>query len=95
LSGERFAELATTADALIAEAVAAGQLREGFTRQDTAVLAVMVGTVAGATRTADPFAWRRYSEFVVDGTRAVANPAAVAQPPLPFRDAAHALGGML
>lgn len=95
LSGERFAELATTADALIDAAVAAGQLREGFTRQDTIVLALMVSTVAGATRGADPSAWRRYSEFVVDGTRAVANPAAITQPPLPFPDAAHAVGAML
>lgn len=95
LAGDRFTELATTADALIDAAVAAGELRDGFTRQDTTVLAVMVASVAGATRDADPSAWRRYSEFVVDGTRASANPAAVAQPPLPFAETARALGGML
>ncbi|WP_382306828.1 TetR/AcrR family transcriptional regulator [Herbiconiux sp. UC225_62] len=95
LAGENFAELASTADSLIAAAVAAGELHEGFTRQDTVVLAVMVATVAGATRDADTSVWRRYSEIVVHGTRATAGSVAVSHPPLSFAETAHALGGML
>ncbi|MGP3535128.1 TetR/AcrR family transcriptional regulator [Microbacterium sp. RD1] len=94
-SAERFDELATTADALIDAAVAAGELRPGFTRQDTTVLAVMVGSVAVATRASDADAWRRYATIVVDGTRPSGDPSPLTPAPLPFRDTTDALGRML
>jgi len=52
----------------------------------------MVGKVADITRAADPEAWRRYAQLLVDGTR----PSAATQPlspaPLSFPDIAAALG---
>lgn len=59
--GELAHRLAEAADGLIAAAIAAGELRSGFTKQDTTVLAVMVGTIAAAARGADPDVWRRYA----------------------------------
>jgi len=87
--------LAPTADALIAEAIAAGELRVGFTRQDTTVLAVMVSAIAAATRSQDPDLWRRYAQVVVDGTRPTAATGPLAPDPLSFTRTAEALGGTL
>lgn len=62
---DRADQLAKTADGLITRAVIAGELHEGFTRQDTTVLAVMVGSIATVTRESDPqvcgVATRRWS----------------------------------
>lgn len=87
--------LAPEADALIAAAVAAGELRPGFTRQDTTVLAVMVGTIAAATREPHSDLWRRYAQLVVDGTRPTATTSALSPDPLSFARTAEALGRML
>lgn len=88
-------QLASTADDLIARAIEAGELRTGFTRQDTTVLAVMVGMIATATRESDPDLWRRYAQVVVDGTRPTAQTGPLAPDPLSFAGTAEALGRTL
>lgn len=88
-------KLGSTADGLIAGAIAAGELRAGFTRQDTTVLAVMVSAIAAATRGQAPELWRRYAQIVVDGTRPSAHPDPLAPEPLPFEAIAIALGRTL
>jgi len=87
--------LGSTADRIITGAIAADELREGFTRQDTTVLAVMVGTIAATTRSEDPDVWRRYAQIVVDGTRPSAHRDPLLPPPLPFTATAAALGRTL
>lgn len=93
--GELAHRLAEAADGLIAAAIAAGELRSGFTKQDTTVLAVMVGTIAAAARGADPDVWRRYAQLVVDGTRPTAHTDPLAPDPLSFVSTAEALGRTL
>lgn len=87
--------LGTTADGLIDAAVAAGELRAGFTRQDTVALAVMVSGIAPAIRDVDPGLWRRYAALVVDGTRPSASPEPLSPEPPPFRAVAEAMGRTL
>lgn len=87
--------LGSTADRLIADAVAAGELRAGFTRQDTIALAVMVSTIARASLDADPGLWRRYASLVVDGTRPGAAAAPLAPEPPEFRAMTEALSRVL
>lgn len=87
--------LGATADRLIADAVAAGELRPGFTRQDTIALAAMVSTIALATREDDPELWRRYADIVVNGTRATAGAAPLAPEPPGFRAMTEALSRVL
>ena len=89
------AQLASTADRIIANAVAAGELRAGFTRQDTTVLAVMVRAIATATREVDPDVWRRYAQIVVDGTRPTTESSELSPGPLSFTSTADALGRAL
>jgi AcrR family transcriptional regulator len=83
-----------TCDQLISAAIDAGELREGFTRQDTMVLGAMIGQVAAATRD-HPEVWRRYAQLVVDGTRPVGSHEALSPAPLSFLDTADALGRTL
>lgn len=87
--------LAETADRLIADAVAAGELRPGFTRQDTIAVAVMVSTIARASLDAEPDLWRRYASLVVDGTRPAASTAPLAPEPPEFRAMTEALSRVL
>ncbi|KNY05230.1 TetR/AcrR family transcriptional regulator [Microbacterium sp. GCS4] len=87
--------LATAADRLIAEAVAAGELRPGFTRQDTIALGVMVSTLAMAYRERGPELWRRYATMVVDGTRPSASASPLAPQPPAFRAMAESLSRVL
>lgn len=61
---------------IIDKAIAAGELRPGFTRQDTVTFGIMIGQVAAATRELDPQLWHRYAQVIVDGTR----PQASAEP---------------
>jgi AcrR family transcriptional regulator len=88
-------QLASTADGIIAKAVEAGELRRGFTRQDTTVLAVMVRSIATTTRQFDANAWRRYAQIVVDGTRPTNQTEPLAPEPLAFARTAEALGRAL
>ncbi|MDN4614106.1 TetR/AcrR family transcriptional regulator [Leifsonia sp. F6_8S_P_1B] len=87
--------LGSTADRLIADAVAAGELRPGFTRQDTIALAVMVSTISLASRDTGPELWRRYASIVVDGTRPSAGSAPLAPEPPDFRAMTEALSRVL
>lgn len=87
--------LAPVADELIERAIEAGELRDGFTRQDTTVLAVMVSSIAAVTRHLDPLLWRRYAQIVVDGTRPGAMVGPLSPEPLPFAITAEALGRTL
>lgn len=86
--------LGSTADRLIADAVAASELRPGFTRQDTIALAAMVSTIALASRETDPELWRRYASFVVHGTRPAAAARLEPEPPA-FRTMTEALSRVL
>ncbi|GIT79653.1 TetR family transcriptional regulator [Leifsonia sp. LS1] len=86
--------LGSTADRLIADAVAAGELRPGFTRQDTIALAAMVSTIALAARDTEPDLWRRYASVVVDGTRPGAGDRLAPEPPA-FRAMTEALSKVL
>lgn len=88
-------QLASTADRLIDAAIAAGELRVGFTRQDTIALAVMVSTIALASHDGFPDLWRRYAAIVVDGTRPVAPLADLAPGPPEFRVMAESLSLVL
>ena len=88
-------QLASTADRLIADAITAGELRAGFTRQDTTVLAVMVRTIATTTRASHPDLWRRYAQIVVDGTRPTSHSAPFDPEPLTFVQTVDALGRTL
>lgn len=92
---DRAAQLAKTADGLIIRAVIAGELREGFTRQDTTVLAVMAGSIATVTRESDPQVWRRSAQMVVDGTRPTIHTDPLTPAPLSFVGTAEALGRTL
>ncbi|MFT4225456.1 TetR/AcrR family transcriptional regulator [Micropruina sp.] len=87
-------ETASTVDGLIGAAIAAGELHEGFTRQDAVVLGAMVGRVAGATREEHPELWRRYAQLIVDGTRTSGHEP-LRQGALPFPDTVRAMGHML
>lgn len=87
--------LGTGADRLIADAIAAGELRPGFTRQDTIALGVMVSTIALASRDTDPELWRRYASLVVDGTRPTTGTAPFAPEPPAFRAMTEALSTVL
>ncbi|MFB4354264.1 helix-turn-helix domain-containing protein [Microbacterium sp. LS_15] len=87
--------LSAGADALIRDAVAAGEVREGFTRQDTIALGVMVGTLAVASRDSGLELWRRYASIVVAGTRPSASPAPLLPQPLGFREMAESLSRVL
>jgi len=86
--------LGSTADRLIADAVAAGELRPGFTRQDTIALAAMVSTIALASRDAEPDLWRRYASIVVHGTRPAGAGLLEPEPPA-FRAMTEALSRVL
>jgi AcrR family transcriptional regulator len=88
-------ELEESADRLIEAAILAGELRDGFTRQDTTVLAVMVGGIATVTRDQDSALWRRYAQIVVDGTSPSAHPDALSPDPLSFPATTDALGRSL
>jgi AcrR family transcriptional regulator len=87
--------LASTADQLIANAIAAGELRSGFTRQDTIAIAVMISTIAMASRDAEPELWRRYADLIIDGSRPSASPAALTPAPPEFRAMTEALSRVL
>lgn len=87
--------LSSTADRLIAKAVAARELRSGFTRQDTIAIAVMISTIAMATRDTDPELWRRYADLIVDGCRPSASPAPLMSAPPEFRAMTEALSRVL
>ncbi|WP_144874558.1 TetR/AcrR family transcriptional regulator [Microbacterium sp. 1.5R] len=87
--------LAGVADALIDAAVAADELRPGFTRQDTIALGVMISTLAMAYREIEPDLWRRYAALVVDGTRPSIATAALDPRPLEFRAMAESLSRIL
>lgn len=84
--------LADTCDRLIANAIAAGELRDGFTRQDTTALAVMVSTIAAAKQEADSELWRRYALIIIDGTRPAAASAPLTPEPPAFPTMTEALG---
>ena len=88
-------QLASTADGLIAAAIEAGELRAGFTRQDTTVLAIMVRTIVAATGETAPGLWRRYADIVVDGTRPTSHAGPLRPAPLDFTSTAEALGRTL
>ena len=88
-------QLASTADGLIAAAIEAGELRAGFTRQDTTVLAIMVRTIVAATGETAPGLRRRYADIVVDGTRPTSHAGPLRPAPLDFTSTAEALGRTL
>ena len=50
-------------------AQAAGALRSDVTETDLAMISLMIGAVADATRDVDPGVWRRYLHLVLDGLR--------------------------
>jgi len=87
--------LASSADRFIANAVAAGELRSGFSRQDTIALAAMVSTIALAARATDPELWRRYACMVIDGTRPTTAAAPLTPEPPSFRAMTEALSRVL
>jgi len=92
--GARFAEalaerFVPAAEATVARAIVAGELRADFTAPEVCLLGFMVGKIADITRETDPQLWRRYAQLLVDGTRSgdVLQPA-----PLAFDDMIAALG---
>lgn len=85
-------EFVPTVERIVARAIRAGELRPDFTGQEICLLGFMVGKVADITRTADPEAWRRYAQLLVDGTRAAAAAEPLAPAPLSFAEIATALG---
>lgn len=78
-------------DRLIARAVEAGELREGFTAPEVCMLGFMVGKVADITGVENPEAWRRYAQLLIDGTRLAAATTTLSPAPLPFPEIAAAL----
>lgn len=87
--------LASTADQLITNAITAGKLRRGFTRQDTIAIAAMVSTIAMASRDTDPELWRRYADLIIDGTRPSASPEPLTSAPPEFRAMTEAISRTL
>lgn len=85
-------EFVPKVDRLVARAIAAGELRSGFTSPEVCLLGFMVGKVADITRTTDPDTWRRYAQLLIDGTRPSAGTKPLSPAPLPFDDIAAALG---
>jgi AcrR family transcriptional regulator len=79
-------------DRLVSRAIAAGELRAGFSGQEVCLLAFMVGKVADITRASDPDVWRRYAQLLIDGTRPSAATEPLAPGALAFDDMAAALG---
>jgi AcrR family transcriptional regulator len=65
ISAERD-RLNRTVAVLVERAQAAGVVREGFEARDVPMVTLMIGTVADRTNDADPGAWRRYAELVID-----------------------------
>ncbi|WP_405162109.1 TetR/AcrR family transcriptional regulator [Nocardia sp. NBC_01499] len=61
-------------DRVIDRARAAGVLRPGVEPVDFFILINIVDTVVDLTRSADPTAWHRYFEIMLDGLRADARP---------------------
>ena len=95
--GARFAEelgrrFVPTVEHLISQAIDAGELRPDISGQEVCLLGFMVGKVADITRPADPEAWRRYAQLLVDGTRPSAGTRPLSPGPLSFTDIAGALG---
>lgn len=76
---------------IIEAAITAGELRAGFTRQDTVAFGIMIGEVAAATRRLDPQLWRRYAQVIVDGTRPQASTAPLPPDRTPFPAVPEAL----
>ncbi len=61
-------------DRIIRRAKDAGVVRAGFDYRDLPMLTTMLGAVADATRDADPEAWQRYAQVLVDGVMPPSTP---------------------
>ena len=81
-----------TVELLVSRAIAAAEVRPGFSADEVCLLAFMVGKVADITRASDPEVWRRYAQLLVDGTRPTPEAAPLTPAALSFADSALALG---
>ncbi|CAN5173888.1 TetR/AcrR family transcriptional regulator [soil metagenome] len=65
--GAQFLRLLHSWDDLIERARLEGVVRRGFSSADIDLFMIMVGSVADATRSVDPDAWKRAAKVLLDG----------------------------
>jgi AcrR family transcriptional regulator len=85
------ARMAPLLERLIADAQAAGQMRNDFNQRDVGPLLWGAGRVVESTADVAPDYWRRYLAFVLDGLRPPAGRQDLPAPPLTDDEAAAAL----